>query len=166
MLYDYSIPGRNREILQEYWQESVEQNKDFETCYTLGMRGIHDSGFETSALVYHTPEEEKQAKIQLLSQIIKDQRNILEKTLGRDTMMTFVPYKEVLPLYDGGLEVPEDITLVWSNDNYGYIRRIHPKRSRKEAGETGFITTIPTGHLPACPMCFCAPFLWRIPETS
>ena len=49
VLYDYSIPGRNREILQEYWQESVEQNKDFETCYTLGMRGIHDSGFETSA---------------------------------------------------------------------------------------------------------------------
>lgn len=137
VLYDYSIPGRNREILQEYWQESVEQNKDFETCYTLGMRGIHDSGFETSALVYHTPEEEKQAKIQLLSQIIKDQRNILEKTLGRDTMMTFVPYKEVLPLYDGGLEVPEDITLVWSNDNYGYIRRYPSKKEQKRSGGNG-----------------------------
>ncbi len=137
VLYDYSLPGRNREILQEYWQESVEQNKDFETCYTLGMRGIHDSGFETSALVYHTPEEEKEAKIQLLSQIIKDQRNILEKTLGRDTMMTFVPYKEVLPLYDGGLEVPEDITLVWSNDNYGYIRRYPSKKEQKRSGGNG-----------------------------
>ena len=44
-VYDYSIEGRNREILKEYWKESVEQNRDFEVCYTLGMRGIHDSGF-------------------------------------------------------------------------------------------------------------------------
>ena len=55
-VYDYSIPGRNREILQEYWRESVEQNRDFEVCYTLGMRGIHDSGFETEAIM-QLPEE-------------------------------------------------------------------------------------------------------------
>lgn len=135
--YDYSIPGRNREILQEYWRESVEQNRDFEVCYTLGMRGIHDSGFETSSLENMTEEERKQAEIGLLSQIIKDQRHILSETLGRDTMMTFVPYKEVLPLYDGGLEVPEDMTLVWANDNYGYIRRYPSEKEKHRKGGNG-----------------------------
>lgn len=135
--YDYSLPGRNREILQEYWRESVEQNKDFEVCYTLGMRGIHDSGFETRGLSGLSGEPLKEAKIALLQEIIEDQREILHKTLGRDTLMTFVPYKEVLPLYDGGLKVPEDITLVWSNDNYGYIRRYPSEQEKKRRGGNG-----------------------------
>jgi len=135
--YDYSIPGRNREILQEYWRESVEQNKDFEVCYTIGMRGIHDSGFEVEKLSGLTGEELKQAKIALLQQVMTDQQEILHTTLGHETMMTFVPYKEVLPLYDGGLEVPEDITLVWANDNYGHIRRYPSKEEQKRRGGNG-----------------------------
>lgn len=135
--YDYSIPGRNREVLQEYWRESVEQNRDFEVCYTIGMRGIHDSGFEVETLAGLTGEELKQAKIALLQQVMTDQQEILRSTLGRDTMMTFVPYKEVLPLYDGGLEVPEDITLVWANDNYGHIRRYPSEKEQKRKGGNG-----------------------------
>ncbi len=133
-VYDYSIEGRNRDILKEYWRESVEQNRDFEVCYTLGMRGIHDSGFETKNLEGTTEEERRRAKIELLGRIIRDQREILKETLGRETMMTFIPYKEVLELYDNGLEIPEDMTLVWANDNYGYIRR-YP--SDKEKGRKG-----------------------------
>lgn len=133
-VYDYSIEGRNRDILKEYWRESVEQNRDFEVCYTLGMRGIHDSGFETKNLEGRTEEEIRDAKIRLLGKIIADQREILRDTLGRETMMTFIPYKEVLELYDNGLEIPEDMTLVWANDNYGYIRR-YP--SEKEKGRKG-----------------------------
>ena len=135
--YDYSIPGRNREILKEYWRESVEQNKDFEVCYTLGMRGIHDSGFETKELSGLPGEELKAAKIALLKQVMDDQQEILRETLGRETMMTFVPYKEVLGLYDGGLEIPEDITLVWSNDNYGYIRRYPSEKEKRRKGGNG-----------------------------
>lgn len=135
--YDYSLPGRNREILKEYWRESVEQNKDFEVCYTLGMRGIHDSGFETKALAKLTGEKLQAAKIALLQQVMADQQEILRTTLGHDTMMTFVPYKEVLPLYDGGLEIPEDITLVWANDNYGYIRRYPSEKERCRKGGNG-----------------------------
>ena len=133
-VYDYSIEGRNREILREYWRESVEQNKDFEVCYTLGMRGIHDSGFETKNLEGRTKEEIRSAKVSLLEKIIGDQREILQDVLGTDTMMTFIPYKEVLELYDNGLKIPEDMTLVWANDNYGYIRR-YP--SEKEKGRRG-----------------------------
>lgn len=135
--YDYSIPGRNREVLREYWRESVEQNREFEVCYTLGMRGIHDSGFETEGLKGLSGDQLKAAKISLLQQVISDQRQILKETLGRDTMMTFVPYKEVLPLYDGGLEVPEDITLVWSNDNYGHIRRYPSGKEKTRKGGNG-----------------------------
>lgn len=135
--YDYSIEGRNREILQEYWHESVEQNKDFEVCYTLGMRGIHDSGFETRDLAGKSQEEILQAKVDLLSTVIHDQQEILKNTLGRDTMMTFIPYKEVLPLYDSGMEIPEEMTLVWANDNYGYIRRYPSEKEKNRKGGNG-----------------------------
>lgn len=135
--YDYSIEGKNREILKEYWRESVEQNRDFEVCYTLGMRGIHDSGFITSALTAENAEELKDKKVKLLEQVINDQKQILDETLGRKTLMTFVPYKEVLNLYDRGLRVPEDITLIWTNDNYGYVRRYPSEKERLRAGGNG-----------------------------
>lgn len=136
-VYDYSLEGRNRRILQEYWRESVEQNRDFEVCYTLGMRGIHDSGFEVRSLAGMTGEELRRAKIALLERIIRDQKQILEETLGRETLMTFIPYKEVLELYDNGLEVPEELTLVWANDNYGYIRRYPSEKEKKRKGGNG-----------------------------
>ncbi|MDE7274706.1 MAG: glycosyl hydrolase 115 family protein [Lachnospiraceae bacterium] len=136
-VYDYSIEGRNREILREYWKESVEQNRDFEVCYTLGMRGIHDSGFETRALKGKSEEEIRNAKIALLEKVIADQREILKDTLGHETMMTFIPYKEVLELYDNGLNIPEDMTLVWANDNYGYIRRYPSEKEKRQRGGNG-----------------------------
>ena len=137
VFYDYSIEGRNREILKEYWTESVEQNCNYEVCYTLGMRGIHDSGFETKGLLGKSKEEIRDAKIALLEKIIADQREILKNTLKHKTMMTFIPYKEVLELYDHGLCVPEDMTLVWANDNYGYIRRFPSEKEKNRSGGNG-----------------------------
>lgn len=136
-VYDYSIEGRNREILKEYWKESVEQNRDYEVSYTLGMRGIHDSGFETKNLEGKTEEEIRNAKVALLEKIIADQREILRSTLGHETMMTFIPYKEVLELYDNGLKIPDDMTLVWANDNYGYIRRYPSEEEKNRKGGNG-----------------------------
>lgn len=160
--YDYSIPGRNREVLNEYWKESVEQNKDFEVGYTLGMRGIHDSGFETRSLAGLSGSELKQAKIDLLQTVINAQEKILEDTLDKEPLKSFVPYKEVLELYDNGLEVPEDLTLIWTNDNYGYIRRCPGEKEKKRRGGNGiyyhnsywappgasylFINSIPLAH--------------------
>lgn len=135
--YDFSIPGRNREILKEYWRESVEQNRDFEVSYTLGMRGIHDSGFETKAFEGKNGKELLSAKIALLDSVIKAQQEILEDTLSGETLKTFVPYKEVLELYDSGLEVPEDLTLIWVNDNYGYVRRYPGEAEKKRSGGNG-----------------------------
>lgn len=160
--YDYSIPGRNRDALNEYWRESVEQNKDFEVGYTLGMRGIHDSGFETKSLKGLTGEELRKAKIELLQTIIGAQEKILADTLDDEPLKSFVPYKEVLELYDNGLEVPEDLTLIWTNDNYGYIRRYPGEKEKARKGGNGiyyhnsywappgasylFINSIPLAH--------------------
>ena len=135
--YDYSIPGRNRDALNEYWRESVEQNKNFEVGYTLGMRGIHDSGFETKSLKGLKGEELRRAKIELLQTIIAAQEKILSETLDKEPLKSFVPYKEVLELYDNGLEVPEDLTLIWTNDNYGYIRRYPGEKEKKRKGGNG-----------------------------
>lgn len=143
-VYDYSIEGRNREILLEYWQESVEQNKDYEVSFTMGMRGIHDSGFHTKAIDEDdslSAEEKTAAKVRLLGEIIKDQRKILTKVLGEakgaDVLQTFVPYKEVLDLYNLGLEVPEDVTLIWANDNFGHVRRYPNEAERGRSGGHG-----------------------------
>lgn len=139
--YDYSLPGRNREILEEYWRESVVQNRDFEVSYTLGMRGIHDSGFETRSLAGLSGRELIQAKTKLLEEVIGAQQRILADTLKEgtygDTLKIFVPYKEVLELYDNGLQVPEELTLIWANDNYGYIRRYPNERERRRKGGNG-----------------------------
>ncbi|MBQ9765958.1 MAG: glycosyl hydrolase 115 family protein [Lachnospiraceae bacterium] len=136
-LYDYSLEGRNREILKEYWQESIEQNKNFEVSYTLGMRGVHDSGFEIRALEGLEGDELFNAKVKLLETIIETQDQMLKDSLDYEPVKIFVPYKEVLPLYDSGLKVPEDFTLIWANDNYGYVRRYPSAKERERKGGNG-----------------------------
>lgn len=73
--YDYSIPGENRRILQEYWRESAEMYRDYDASYTVGMRGIHDSGFVTERIDTDeslTVEEKQQEKVRLLGKVIAD----------------------------------------------------------------------------------------------
>lgn len=139
--YDYSIEGRNREIIKEYWAESIEQNKNYDVCYTLGMRGIHDSGFVTRRIAENTQLSEKEKckeKIALLEQVIEVQQNLIHTHAGHtDVPQTFIPYKEVMLLYDEGLKVPEDITLMWVNDNFGYMRRYPSVEEQKRKGGHG-----------------------------
>lgn len=165
-VYDYSVPGENRRILQEYWKESVEQNREYEVSYTVGMRGIHDSPFQTREIdsMDISGEEKERQKKRLLEQIIKDQRAILKEIFGGESspMQTFIPYKEVLPLYDSGLELPEDITLIWVDDNFGYMRRYPNQKELLRSGGHGlyyhasywghpnmsylFVSSIPLAH--------------------
>lgn len=142
--YDYSIPGKNREIIQEYWAESVEMNRDYEACYTVGMRGIHDYGFITEIIdkdLSLTQEEKTVKKVKLLEQVISDQRKIMKDILGEDkgscALQTFIPYKEVLNLYDLGLQVPDDVTMIWVDDNFGYMRRYPTAEEQQRKGGNG-----------------------------
>lgn len=142
--YDYSIPGKNREIIRQYWRESVEMNKDYEVCYTIGMRGVHDYGFSTKAIdedITLSEDEKLLAKIRLLENIMEDQRQMIKTECGlssaADALQSFIPYKEVLELYNTGLKVPDDVTLIWVNDNFGHIRRYPDADERKRTGGHG-----------------------------
>lgn len=141
--YDYSITGSNRDSLRDYWRESVEQNCTYDVTWTVGIRGVHDSGFETRAIDEDTgldSDGKFRARVALLEDAIHDQRGILSDVLGVEPdrpPQLFIPYKEVLPLYDAGLKVPDDVTLVWANDNFGYIRRLPSAAELQRTGGHG-----------------------------
>ncbi len=136
--YDYTIPGENRERLLEYWRESLQQNRDCECCYTVGMRGIHDSGFVTAGLTGVCEEELLSRQRALLEEIISAQRKLIAEGIpGSRPPQAFVPYKEVLPIYDSGLNVPDDVTLIWVDDNHGYMRRYPNAQEQQRPGGNG-----------------------------
>ncbi len=120
------------EEVTEYWDQRVAQNGEFENIYTLGMRGIHDSGMTGAA----TMDE----KVAALSRIFDAQRDILSKRVSPDLEsipQAFTPYKEVLDIYRAGLEVPDEVTLVWPDDNHGFIRYLPNESERQRSGGSG-----------------------------
>ena len=109
--------------------------------YTIGMRGIHDTGFCTRAIDSDpslTEEEKLSARVRLLETVISDQREIIRSSLHLnrpdEAFQVFIPYKEVLPLYDAGLRLPDDVTVMWTNDNFGHIRRYPDEKEQTRRG--------------------------------
>ncbi|WP_445736223.1 glycosyl hydrolase 115 family protein [Mariniflexile sp.] len=127
--FNYKTNAKN---VAAYWENRIKESKDLEAIYTMGMRGIHDSGMEGV--------ESKEEAAHILETVIADQRAILQQNLGKK--ITQIPqsltlYKEVLDLYDEGIAVPDDISIVWTDDNYGYIKRLSNENERKRSGGTG-----------------------------
>lgn len=122
----------NRDSVQAYWIERLKEAYPYENMYTIGMRGIHDGHMEG----VNTMEEKTQA----LQQVLDDQRKLLAKYVNRDVTkipQVFVPYKEVLDIMENGLEIPEDVTLMWCDDNYGYMTRLSDQEQQKRIGGSG-----------------------------
>lgn len=122
----------NREAVQNYWTDRLKEvSKSSTNMFTIGMRGIHDGSMEG----YKTADE----KFHALQQVIDDQQQLIAKHIGdpRKQMQVFVPYKEVLELYTKGLRVPETATLMWCDDNYGYITRLSDPREQQRQGGAG-----------------------------
>ncbi len=122
----------NKENVYKYWEERVKEVKNIDGIFSMGMRGVHDSGMEGV--------KGKDEAVEVLTEVISDQRGLLKKHIN--TNVETVPqaltvYKEVLDLYKNGLEVPEDITLVWTDDNYGYIRSLSNAEEQKRSGGGG-----------------------------
>lgn len=123
----------NRKPIYHAWQQTAKDRGQYEAMWTLGIRGIHDRGMET-------PPVDMAGKIQLVSDTVHDQRQLLDQYVTRQwgpVAQCFIPYKEVLPIYDAGLKVPDDVTLVWVDDNFGYIRRLSDPAERKRSGGAG-----------------------------
>lgn len=124
--YDYA---KNPDGVLAYWRERVTANGGYENLYTLGMRGIHDSGMVGAS--------DLAGRKALLETIFADQRRLLAQRGVADAPQVFTPYKEVLDVYRGGLKVPDDVTLVWPDDNFGYIRQFPDAAERKRTGGSG-----------------------------
>lgn len=123
----------NRDEVHKYWIERLEEVKNSSggNIFTIGMRGIHDSSMEG----VNTTRE----KFDALQMVINDQQNLIRDHVGDPSkqMQVFVPYKEVLELYQMGLEVPDYVTLMWCDDNYGYITRLSTEEEQKRKGGGG-----------------------------
>ena len=118
----------NKDRVLKYWEDRVVEAGHNENIYTIGMRGIHDGRMEGASNVSEY--------LNGLRQVIADQRDILARNIDSDVTRVpqiFIPYKEVLEVYDAGLEVPDDVTLIWCDDNYGYIRRLSNAEEQKRS---------------------------------
>ena len=127
--YDYT---QNTDGVRRYWEQRVAENGKFENIYTIGMRGIHDSPIQG-------PKTQPE-RITVLEQIFHDQRALLAKHVKEDVSTVpqiFCPYKEVLSDYRNGLKVPDDVTIVFPDDNFGYIRYLPTEAERKRRGGFG-----------------------------
>ena len=129
--YDYSV---NPDTIYDYWDARVQTNGKYENGYSVGMRGEHDSGL----VAKNAPSTAD--KVKLMEKIFADQRKILSARVNTDlkkVLQLFTPYKEVLPIYNAGLSVPDDVTILWAEDNHGYLRQTPNTAERARSGGAG-----------------------------
>jgi len=123
--------AQHPEVLQQFWREGVRRNRDFESIITMGLRGANDTEMAPGG-----PE----ANRALLEKIVDVQRDILREEVNRD--ITRVPqvwclYKEVQEFYEHGMRAPDDVTLLWAEDNWGNLRRLPTAAERSRRGGAG-----------------------------
>ncbi len=120
----------NRKTMQNYWETRVKTNGRYENTYTLGLRGIHDYPMEGA----NTTAE----RVALMQQAIDDQRDMLRRNIKKpieEIPQVLCTYEEVLEAYHNGLKVPEDVTLLWSDDKHGYCRNLcNPEEMKRKGG--------------------------------
>lgn len=136
--WDESKRGRfnyitNKAQVQDYWIERLKEVKGSKggNLLTIGMRGIHDGSMEGVKTM--------QEKFDGLQQVINDQQELIRRYLGDPSKQpqVFIPYKEVLDIYNKGLKVPDYVTLMWCDDNYGYMTRLSDTDEQKRSGGGG-----------------------------
>lgn len=121
---------KNRDGILSALDSRVAEAAEYENIYTVGLRGLHDSRMESAG----------GKEVEVLEGIIKEQREILAKYIEKPAdkiPQIFVPYKETLDIYEKSMKLPDDVTLVWPDDNYGYIKRLSNSAERKRSGGAG-----------------------------
>ncbi|TFY67375.1 hypothetical protein EVG20_g3969 [Dentipellis fragilis] len=124
--WDYSV---NNKTIYQFWVQGAERARPYESLYTMGMRGDGDLPLSATDAIGS------------LKQVVSDQRQILTNVYN-GTNVTSIPqmwclYKEVEGYYDQGLQVPDDVTLLWTDDNWGNIRRYPIPSERNRTGGAG-----------------------------
>ncbi|MCB9056164.1 MAG: glycosyl hydrolase 115 family protein [Chitinophagales bacterium] len=116
--WDYNV---NEEVLKDFWKKGIENMGTHESILTVGMRGDGDMPMS------------RETATDLLERIVKDQREIITEVTGKPadkTPQLWALYKEVQDYYDKGMRVPDDVTLLLCDDNWGNIRKL-PKADAK-----------------------------------
>lgn len=122
----------NRQTMQNYWEERIKTNGRYENTYTLGLRGVHDYPMEGA----NTTQE----RVRLMQQAFNDQRDMLRRNINKpieEIPQVLCTYEEVLDAYHNGLQVPEDVTLLWSDDKHGYCRNLSNPQEQQRKGGAG-----------------------------
>jgi hypothetical protein len=122
----------NAAAMNAYWDKRLVENGKYENFYTVGLRGVHDSGLEATG--------SPQVKAKLVEDVMAEQRKLLVARVNPD--LAKIPqiiwlYKESLDLYRVGMKVPDDVTLGWTDDNYGYIRELPDAEEQARRGGSG-----------------------------
>ena len=123
--WDYTT---NAPRIDEFWRAGIERDKNYEEIVTLGMRGANDTAMSAST------------NTELLEKIVANQRQILKETVSPDLAkvpQVWALYKEVQTYYEQGMRVPDDVTLLWSDDNWGDLRRVPTAQESKRSGGAG-----------------------------
>ncbi|MET7338558.1 glycosyl hydrolase 115 family protein [Nonomuraea sp. NPDC005650] len=132
--FDYSI---NKPAILEYWRQRVVANAAFENILALGIRGVHDSD---PVFTPGNPYGFKD-KIEMLADVIREQRKLIAGIYGSADAVpqVFIPYKEMNDLYNAGLKdhIPADVTLMWAEDNQGYLRQVPTRTEAARSGGNG-----------------------------
>lgn len=128
---EWNYETNSKTILQKL-DDRIRETAQYDNIYTMGLRGLHDEAMKGST----DPAD----RARTLEKVFDKQRGILskyKKQRPESIRQIFVPYKETLDIYDAGLRVPEDITLVWPDDNYGYMKRVSNNAEQKRSGGSG-----------------------------
>ncbi len=123
--------AKHPDLLEAFWREGIRRNKDYESIVTMGLRGANDTEMAPGG-----PE----ANRKLLEHIVDVQRRILTEEVGRPAgtiPQLWCLYKEVLEFYEHGMRVPDDVTLLWAEDNWGNVRRLPTKEELSRTGGAG-----------------------------
>ncbi len=106
---------KNDSVLREFWREGIRRMGSYESIVTIGMRGDGDEPMS------------EESNIALLERIVGDQRKILQEVTGKkaeEIPQVWALYKEVQDYYEKGMKVPDDVTLLLCDDNWGNIRKL------------------------------------------
>lgn len=125
--WDYAV---NKTRIDSFFTEGIERNKHFENLITIGMRGDGDRAMGANDSV----------NMQTLRNVIQGERGIIAKAYGRpasDVPQMWAIFTEVQRYYDAGFTVPDDVMLVFCDNNWGYIRRTGPEKEKKRKGGMG-----------------------------
>jgi len=126
--WDYA---KNPERLDKFFTEGIEHAKNYENIVTIGMRGDGDVAMGTG---------NDADNIKTLGKVIESQRNIISKVTGKkasEVPQLWAIFTEVQRYYDAGFTVPDDVTLLFCDNNWGYVRRMGGDKERKRSGGMG-----------------------------